>query len=67
MEKRPRGRPELAEAERKATILAWRVDADERSQLNRAASKAGPRLSDWMRDRLKAAAAKELRRASRSD
>jgi uncharacterized protein (DUF1778 family) len=61
MEKRTRGRPEIPEAERKATIVACRVDADERAQLDRAANKAGLRLSDWMRHRLKAAAKRELR------
>jgi uncharacterized protein (DUF1778 family) len=61
MEKRTRGRPELDESERKASIVACRVDADERAQLERAAEKSRLRLSDWMRDRLKAAAKKELR------
>lgn len=62
MEKqRGRGRPELEESERKASIVACRVDADERAQLERAAGKAELRLSDWMRDRLKAAAKRELR------
>jgi uncharacterized protein (DUF1778 family) len=67
MEKRTRGRPELEESERKATIVACRVDAEERAQLERAAEKSDLRLSDWMRDRLKAAAKRELRRDSRSD
>ena len=62
MEKqRGRGRPELKEAERKASTVACRVDADDRAQLERAAEKAELRLSDWMRDRLKAAAKRELR------
>jgi uncharacterized protein (DUF1778 family) len=67
MEKRGRGRPELDESERKASIVACRVDAEERAQLDRAAEKSGLRLSDWMRDRLKAAAKRELRRDSSSD
>jgi uncharacterized protein (DUF1778 family) len=67
MEKRTRGRPELDESERKASIVACRVDVEERAQLERAAEKSDLRLSDWMRDRLKAAAKRELRRDSRSD
>jgi uncharacterized protein (DUF1778 family) len=51
----------LDESERKASIVACRVDAEERAQLDRAAAQAGLRLSDWMRDRLKAAAKRELR------
>jgi uncharacterized protein (DUF1778 family) len=64
MEKRTRGRPELPESERKAGIVACRVDADERDQLDRAAGKAGVRLSDWMRERLLSAAKRELRKGS---
>jgi hypothetical protein len=67
MEKRPRGRPALAERERKGEIVACRVEPDERAQFDKAAEVAGLRLSDWMRDRLKAAAKRELRRVSRSD
>jgi uncharacterized protein (DUF1778 family) len=67
MAKRPRGRPEIPAEERKAGIVACRVDAEERAQLDQAAENADLRLSDWMRDRLKAAAQRELRRASRSD
>ncbi len=62
--KRPRGRPEIPEEDRKASIVACRVDADERAQLDQAADKAGTRLSDWMRDRLLSAAKRELRKGS---
>jgi uncharacterized protein (DUF1778 family) len=62
MEKRTRGRPELPESERKVGIVACRVDADERAQLDQAADKAGQRLSDWMRDKLLSAAKRELRK-----
>jgi uncharacterized protein (DUF1778 family) len=64
MEKRTRGRPEIPEEDRKASIVACRVDADERAQLEQAAENADLRLSDWMRDRLKAAAQRELRKRS---
>jgi uncharacterized protein (DUF1778 family) len=60
--KRPRGRPEIPEEDRKASIVACRVDADERDQLDQAAGNAGVRLSDWMRDRLLSAAKRELRK-----
>ena len=60
--KRPRGRPEIPEGDRKASIVACRVDADERAQLDQAAERADQRLSDWMRDRLLASAKRELRK-----
>ena len=60
MGKRPRGRPEIPAEERKGKLIACRVDADERAQLNRAAKQAGLRLSEWMRERLRAAAQFEL-------
>jgi hypothetical protein len=62
MEKRPRGRPEIADEDRKATIVACRVDADERAEFVRAAEYANLRLSDWMRARLTAAARREAKR-----
>jgi len=62
MEKRAPGRPEIPAEERKAVIVACRVDADERAQLDQAAEKAGIRLSDWMRERLLSAAKRELRK-----
>ena len=52
----------MDESERKASIVACRVDADERAQLDRAAEKSDLRLSDWMRDRLKAAAKRSYAR-----
>jgi hypothetical protein len=64
MDKRAPGRPEIPAEERKAVIVACRVDADERDQFDKASDKAGLRLSDWMRDRLKAAAQRELRKRS---
>jgi uncharacterized protein (DUF1778 family) len=64
MEKRTRGRPEIPAEDRKAMQVACRVDSDERAQLEQAAEKADLRLSDWMRDRLKAAARRELRKRS---
>jgi hypothetical protein len=67
MEKRSRGRPEVPDEERKATIVACRVDAEERAQFDLAAENADLRLSDWMRDRLKAAAKRELRAARKAD
>jgi hypothetical protein len=48
-------------------MLAFRADEAERTEFEQAAQKADLRLSDWIRDRLKAAAKRELRRASRSN
>jgi hypothetical protein len=64
--KTKRGRPRKEPAERKE-MLAFRADDAERTEFEQAADAADLRLSDWIRDRLKAAAKRELRRASRSD
>jgi len=60
MEKRPRGRPEIPEDERKGVIVACRVEAEDRARFDSAAARAGLRLSDWMRERLKQAARRDL-------
>jgi len=61
-----RGRPRKEPEERKE-MLAFRADQAERTEFEVAAEIADLRLSDWIRDRPKAAAKRERRRASRSD
>jgi hypothetical protein len=64
--KTKRGRPRKEPGDVKE-MLAFRVDQAERTEFEQAAKTADLRLSDWIRDRLKAAAKRELRRASRSE
>ncbi len=47
-------------------LIQARVTANDKAELERAAILAELKLSDWMRDRLKAAARRELRKADRS-
>ena len=61
--KQTRGRPRKEPEERKE-MLAFRADQDERDEFERAAGKAKLRLSDWIRDRLRSAARRELRKKS---
>jgi len=42
-----------------------RADADDKRQFEQAAERADMKLSDWIRDRLKAAASKELGQKAR--
>ena len=66
MTKTRMGRPPKNPEDRKGGIVAFRADESERSELDQAASAAGMKLSDWIRDRLSAVAKRELRKASRS-
>ena len=61
MEKRGRGRPPKSPEDRLADRLDVRADPADKSQFERAAEQAGMKLSDWIRDRLKTAASKELK------
>jgi uncharacterized protein (DUF1778 family) len=54
--KRKPGRPRLAASERRAEVVTLRLQPVEREAVERAAKRAGVRLSDWMRDALLAAA-----------
>ena len=62
MEKRPRGRPEKPESERKKRMIAFRVEDDERDQLEQAAELSGVRLSEWIRAKLLSAARREIKK-----
>jgi hypothetical protein len=58
--KRTRGRPAKTPAERKGERVEVRADSLEKRQFEKAAAKAGIKLSDWIRTRLNAAARREL-------
>lgn len=55
-----RGRPELKPEDRKGKIVGFRVEPDDRKLLQQAAKNAKLKLSDWIRDRLLAAARSEV-------
>jgi hypothetical protein len=65
MKKARMGRPPKAPEDRLTERLEVRAAAEEKADFERCAAGAGIRLSDWIRDRLKAAAKRELRRAGR--
>ena len=44
------GRPELEDSEKRSVIVQFRVTAEEKEQLENAASTQEKRLSDWLRD-----------------
>jgi uncharacterized protein (DUF1778 family) len=58
--KRGRGRPRKPADERLTERIEVRAETGEKSQLEKAAERAGMKLSDWIRDRLATAASKEL-------
>jgi uncharacterized protein (DUF1778 family) len=64
MTKPKMGRPPKPPEERLAERLDVRAAIDEKADFERAAALAELKLSDWIRDRLKAAAKRELRKAS---
>jgi uncharacterized protein (DUF1778 family) len=64
-DQRKRGRPPRGVQAQGARIYLRAAD-DEKAEFEQAAAMAGLSLSDWIRDRLKAAAKRELRRADRS-
>jgi uncharacterized protein (DUF1778 family) len=61
--KRGRGRPRKPADERLTERIEVRAESDEKQHLESAAERAGMKLSDWIRDRLKTAATKELGKA----
>lgn len=62
MEKRPRGRPEVSPEERKDEHIIFRVTAEEREAIEKAAAAAEKKVSDWMRAQIAAAARRQIRR-----
>lgn len=54
------GRPKLPKSSRRSKLTTFRMSAEERSIIERAAKKNGERLSDWIRVELWAAAEKQL-------
>lgn len=62
---RKRGRPPKPPEERLTERLEVRAAADEKADFERSAAIAEMKLSDWIRDRLKACAKRELRMAER--
>ena len=50
--KRPRGRPKLPRGQDRDVVLTLRLRGSERTQLERAARKAGKPVSAWARDLL---------------
>jgi predicted HicB family RNase H-like nuclease len=65
MEKRGRGRPPKPPDERMVERVEVRADQGEKQRLELAAERAGMKLSDWIRDRLKTAADAELGKQKR--
>ena len=59
------GRPPKQAGERKDTLIAFRTEDGEKAHYERAATAAGVGLSDWIRDRLKRAALRELKARGR--
>jgi hypothetical protein len=57
-----RGRPPTPEANSLSQITAVRLTQSERAECDRAAQRAGVKLSDWIRDRLTKAAKRESKR-----
>ena len=54
------GRPPLLEADKKAQITGVRLRPEERTLLERAASKSDQKLSEWMRNVLVQTASNQL-------
>jgi hypothetical protein len=48
--KKPRGRPEIPEKDRKSEILHIRVSEEERKKVEAAARKMGLGVADWIRE-----------------
>jgi len=57
----PGGRPRKPERDKLCERLDLRAAADEKSDFEKCADLAGMKLSDWIRDRLKLCAKRELR------
>jgi hypothetical protein len=60
--KTKRGRPPLDASEAKGLVYQLRLTEAEREQFENAATKAGLKLSAWMRERLTKAATRESKR-----
>ncbi len=60
--KRGRGRTALPEEEKQTERIEVRADIASKQRLEQAAERAGMKLSDWIRERLAAAATAELNR-----
>ena len=48
--KRPRGRPEVSDKERRSVLLQMRVTKSEADLIRRKAEKNGSSVSDWLRN-----------------
>lgn len=48
--KKPRGRPEVADKDKRSVLMQFRMTEAEAKQINAAATKAGQSKSDWLRD-----------------
>ncbi len=46
-----RGRPELSDSKKRSELAQFRCTPEEKKMLEKAATKAGKSLSDWMRER----------------
>ena len=66
METKKRGRPPKAADELRSESLLVRLEANERQVFQEAARCAGISLSEWVRQRLRRSAARELGRTARS-
>ena len=57
-----RGRPQLPKSKRKSIMLCARTDQQSYNIFRRAANAADMKFTDWVRDRLRAAAEREIAR-----
>lgn len=48
--KKPRGRPEVADKDKRSVLMQFRVTEDEAKRINSAAKKGNQSKSDWLRD-----------------
>lgn len=49
--KRPRGRPEVPDKERRSVLLQFRVTEADAKRIRKKAASAGLSVSDWVRER----------------
>jgi len=50
--KRPRGRPEVSEKERRSVLLQFRVTEEDAKRIKQKADETGASVSDWLRLRV---------------
>lgn len=62
-----RGRPKKGSAERKSTSVLLRMEPREKEGFESAAGLAGVPLAIWMRERMRAAAVAEFRKAGKDN